>query len=376
MAQDQYLFRNVAAAPLDLGLRDGDSGLGLPDPTPRQSRRLKVEETEAYLTRCEAEDRAQFDKKLAELEAAASSFEIPAGIRSFAGKALLLVGCLMGLFLVTQIAHGVADIAKLPTSMQWVLGMALAAVGSVVLYFTGRILWMYVRLQHHKQINIKALSIIAERRHMQAIAEEKSSQARKAFVTYLRDYPLTKWGPEKCKAMGIEAGDFEQLRATRLRLLDGAYGHTSRQWLEDFGTNFQAILDKAAESRVGAYAMKAGLATSTSPNALLDQMIIIYSCTGMVHDLMKLYNLRPAVGQTGAILVQAILHAYLSGVLDSVTETATNSLGDTLGHMAGMTATLPVAKFVSARLAEGTLNGLLVRRLGRQTIRLLQPVRK
>lgn len=360
-------------------LREGDTGLGLPDFVPQEVRRLSDAETEQHTKQRETEWRAQFERKLADLEAATSAgFQLPRGVRSFLTGALLLTVCIMSLLLITQVLHATSEIEALPTVWRWVVGSIVGVIGFVVAYYIGRLLWLYFRLQTRQQVNIRALNIIAERRQMQVLAEDKSREARQIFSGYLRDFPLEKQGVEKFVALGFEPEAVQKLRIARDRLLNVEYTETSRVWLDEYRENFQTVLDDVAKGRVWSYALKAGMATSTSPYALLDQMIVLYTCTAMIHDLMRIYNIRPALGQTGVILAQAITHAYLVGVFDDAAHTAANTMGEALkgvAHTGPEMLGLRAAGVVSTKLAEGTINGMLVRRLGRQIVRMLQPMR-
>lgn len=361
-------------------LREGDTGLGLPDFVPQEVRRLTVLETQQHEKQREEDWRSQFERKLAELEAAnASNFQLPAGVRSFMAAAVLLGVCFLSLLLITQMLDAAANLKSLPTGARWAVGSVVTLIGGVVAYYLGRMGMLFFRLKTQQQLNIRALNILAERRQMQALAEEKSRDARRLFTSYLRDYPVDREPLEKFAALGLDAESVIKLRAARERLLNVEYAETSKQWLDEYRDSFQSVLDEAAKARVWNYALKAGVATSTSPYPLLDQAIVLYTCTSMIGDLMKLYNIRPALGQTGVILGQAILHAYLVGVFDDAANTAANTMSETLkgmAHTGPEMVGLRAAKFVSAKLAEGTINGMLVRRLGRQTVRMLQPMRE
>lgn len=361
-------------------LREGDTGLGLPDFVPQEVRRLTVQETQQHEKRREEDWREQFERKLAELEAAnASNFQLPAGVRSFLSAAILLGVCFLSLLLISQMLSAAANLKALPETARWLVGSAVVVIGGVVSYYLGRMGVLFFRLKTQQQLNIRALNILAERRQMQAVAEEKSREARQIFTSYLRDYSTERMPLEKFAALGLDAECVGKLRAARERLLNVEYAETSKQWLDEYRESFQSVLDEAAKARVWTYALKAGVATSTSPYPLLDQAIVLYTCTAMIGDLMKLYNIRPALGQTGVILAQAITHAYLVGVFDDAAHTAANTMSETLkgmAHTGPEMVGLRAAKFVSTKLAEGTINGMLVRRLGRQTVRMLQPMRE
>lgn len=97
----------------------------------------------------------------------------------------------------------------------------------------------------------------------------------------------------------------------------------------------------------------------------------------LIKELAFLYGLRPALGQSVAILARSILQTYLGGLLQDATEAAADTLwgevSESLGDMAmRIPASIPQ---VGAKATEGAVNGFLIWRLGKQTISLLQPVR-
>ena len=98
----------------------------------------------------------------------------------------------------------------------------------------------------------------------------------------------------------------------------------------------------------------------------------------MIKELMVIYGLRPAFGQTPVILARSILMIYLSGLLqdlsDRASDTVANMIDDSWTEVAGMIGQRPLSAIASGA-AEGIVNGFLIWRLGKRTISQLQPVR-
>jgi len=92
------------------------------------------------------------------------------------------------------------------------------------------------------------------------------------------------------------------------------------EWLAAFRRRFQSMLDHVAENRAKGYAMKAGLGTALSPVAVIDKAVVLYACVALIKELAFLYGLRPALGQSVAILARSILQTHLGGLLQDIAE--------------------------------------------------------
>lgn len=369
----------TTATTADAGLREGDSGLGLPDLEPQGVRELSPQESEAWLREREAALRARLEQDLAAFGGTTGRLVVPPALRAFSTHALLLIAALLGLLVVGQVTSALSNLAALPPAAQWVAGGALLLCATVVLYVAVRVVGLYLSLRRNRQVQLAALAILAERRRFQLLAETHVAEARSMLKKYLEEYPLDGKQAEALQAAGLSAGELETLRVQRQRLSDPGLATADSQWLADFVAHFQAVLDRAAVRRVNTYAVKSGLATAASPNALLDQLVILYACASMIGDLLRLYHVRPAFGATAVILAQAVVHAYLAGELGELTEDAADATGDQLAELTGSSGLeilgTNLLSMVGAKVTEGGLNALLIRRLGRRVVLLLQPVR-
>lgn len=357
--------------------RDGDSGLGVPEFAAQGARTLSAEETEAHRKALDDAAAREAEELLAGLEED-EGWLLPRPLRRLATGLLLVVEALLGLFLTTQTVRFLADLSSLPQGYRYpAIGLALL-FGSVLAVAFVALLRAIFRLRRAPQIRLRALAILAERRDLQQVARRKEEEARRKLQAYLRSFPLEGRGRRRLVAAGFPQSTLPRLDEMKARLLDEDRPLKAADWIDDFTRGFQALLDETAEARVKSHARRVAIGTAASPVGIVDQAIVLFGCTAMVKDLFVLYNLRPAMGQTALILGRSIVLTYLSGLAGEVTEKAADTLlGSAEGAadegLGALTGTL--GKAFSARAAEASLNALLLWRLGKRVITLLQPVR-
>lgn len=355
--------------------REGDTGLGVPEFEARKTRTLSREETEEYRQTIEERMRHQAEAILEDLEHD-HGWRLPRSLRNAFSAIMLAIAAIMGMFLTTQTVQFFADVKTMPGWSRWIATGAMALFSIVLACVFLGLLWGILRLQRAPRLHLKAMKILSERRQLQRFASLKQNEARKKLQRYLRDYPLSGKDRKRLTALGLKDANLASIDAARNRLLDESRPVSNADWLDDFQKGFQGTLDEMAQRRVRQYARRIGIGTAASPIAIVDQMIVLYGCVAMVKDLFAIYNLRPAFGQTVLTLARSVVHTYLSGMLEDITETAIDGLGaleDVAGDGLGI-LTGTVGKAVSAKAAEAGLNSLLIWRLGRKTITLLQPV--
>ncbi len=355
--------------------RPGDSGLGIPDFEPEKARMLSDRETARYNEQAEEQLRQQFDKKLKDLQEFNRSWELPAGIKKFGAGALLFVAAAAGIFIVNQAIQFSLNMNTLPQPYRWVALGAMLFFSGIIAIIIISLLFAAIRLRRLKPFDIKPLKILAERETMRRFANEKADDARKMLIDYLAGYASNKKAVRLLQSAGLKTDEIESLSVCRERLLDKSRPLSASQWLDEFKDGCQAILDKAAIRRVKEYSIKAGLGTAASPVAFVDQMIVMYSSFAMLKDIMRIYNLRPAFGQTAIVLSRSIINIYLSGMIESATESSAQGIADQLREHCGRIAGT-VGKVAGAKAAEAALNGLLIYNLGSRAIKMLQPISK
>ena len=357
--------------------RAGDTGLGVPEFAPSESRTLSDEESAAHQEQMEAQLRESAEAMLSEL-GQDSGWKLPAPIRRFCSMVLVTISAVLGLFLVTETIQFAAVIETLPQWGQWLATGCLSVFGGVLIIVLLQLVWRAIRLQRSPRIHLEAMKALAERRHMQCVVAEKQAEARELLVDYLENYPLAGRSRRRMLAMGMSEEEWCSLQEGRTRLLDTSRPLTPTDWLDEFSTNFQGVLDKVARRRINQYAKRVGLGTAASPVAMVDRMIVLYGCVALAKELLTIYHLRPALGQTLVLLSRGIVQTYLSGLVEEAAEAAVDGAADSLAGVFGEGAgilTGTAGRVVGAKTAEAALNGYLLLRLGKRVMTQLQPVR-
>ena len=354
-------------------IREGDSGVGIPAVQPARFRPITEEEKQMHQQEVDRSIQEKAEAMLAQIQAD-EGWEIPRALRRVGTFILLAVAAVLGLFFVTQVVQFFADIQALPPGARWVAQGGLILFGGILIFLFFSLLLGMIRLQRSPRIHLKALVVLAERQELQAVVRQKQNEARIALETYLRDFALNGKQNRRFIAMGMTEAEWDSLEKAKARLLDSEHVKTSAEWLEEFERTVQILLDGCAKRRVAKYALRVGAGTAASPMAMVDQLIVLYGSSAMMKDLFQLYHLRPAAGQTVVLLAKSLTHTYLSGMVENATENAADVLAENLPE-AGNALVGGGLRFAGAKAAEGVLNALLIRRLGRKAISLLQPVK-
>ncbi len=355
-------------------LRDDDSGLGTRVVEPPKFRPVTEKERSAHQQEVDAALQEKAEAMLSSLQAR-EGWKIPRPVRRAGTLILLALAAMLGLFLVTQVVQFVADIHALPVWSRTLAQACLILFGGILVFLFAGLLWGIVRLQRSPRIHLKALARLSERQELQAIAQQKQTEARGALEDYLRNYQLTAKLQKRFTAIGMTEEEWSSLESAKARLLDANRPATSPDWLEEFELTFLGILDRCAKRRVAKYAFRVGAGTAASPMAMVDQMIVLYGSTAMIKELFCIYHLRPAAGQTLVLLTKSLTHTYLSGMAEAATESVADWIAETLPD-AGTALVGGGLKFVGAKSAEGLLNANLIRRLGSSSVSMLQPINK
>jgi uncharacterized membrane protein YcjF (UPF0283 family) len=359
--------------PSDSRHREGDSGLGRPDPVPEDVREVSEQERREYHKQLEEKLRDEFEQKLKDLQQFNHSWELPRGIKKLAGWILFFFAAFLGVFVVNQAVIFMANIDRLTEPYKSVAMGAMVFFSVILAFIVISLLWFALRMKRLKPFDIRPLTTLQQRADMQRFAREKENEARKLFVDYLKSYSLNKKGVRSLLGAGLRSDEIEKLSRVRDKLTDKNSPLPARQWFEQFADGWQRILDKAVDRRIKEYAVKTGLGTAASPIAFVDQMVVMYSCFAMLKDILKIYNLRPAFGQTAVILSRSIINIYLSGMLENAAENSADNMADYISEHFGKIAGT-FGKTAGAKAAEGAINGFLIFNLGRRAKKMLQPM--
>jgi len=338
---------------------------------------LSDEETEDYRTKLDDQMRERAETILEEMETR-NSWKLPRPVKRFLSLSMLLLSAFLGIFIINQVVIFSNEIRSMPALWCWPAVIFFAIFTLIIIGVIVLLCWKLISLQRNQQINPEALRVLSERYHLQQVAAEKKQQALIFLNRYLKNYPVDRKDRRRLIKLGLKPEEW--LRVTTA--IDSLRAQTEAAdidlWLSDFKTNFQKTLDSFAKRRIRQYALKVGSGTALSPVSIVDQMIVFYGCAGLIKELLLIYNLCPAWGQSWIILSRSIIHTYLSGVIEGATETAADAGADAISEFMGdsfhfLTGT--IGRAVGARTAEATLNGLLIWRLGKAIMNQLQPIR-
>jgi len=172
---------------------------------------------------------------------------------------------------------------------------------------------------------------------------------------------------------------------------------SSKEWIDDFRREWLDALDATARARIRRYANFVLLQTALSPYAMLDFLMVLYNNFRMLQDLCLLYQVRTGPAGTAYLLGLCIFQAFMAGavneVLDAIGEdgaeegvdAAVESLSDGVPELVAEASREGLSRMLSGvgekflgsaakKAAEGMANGFFLRRIGRQAVRLLQPL--
>jgi putative membrane protein len=276
-------------------------------------------------------------------------------------------------------------VANLGTQPPWAqylgYGGLILLAGCVLVAFL-RLVVLYARLRHNRQVRVRGLEELARRTRLRWLSLAKTAEAKDQLERYLREYPLD--GPKDRTALaklGLLDDAQSRLRAVRAELLDPAKYSSSDQWFARFRDAFQGELDAAADARVKYWASRIWVVTAVAPNAVVDTGATLFYTFSMLADLCRVYNLRAGRTGTAVLMSRVFFNAYLAGQsveweklaedqYDQLFHEALNVVGVGMGaNVAGK-----LLGKVGAKATTGYLNRVLLVRLGRYAIRLLRPV--
>ena len=127
-------------------------------------------------------------------------------------------------------------------------------------------------------------------------------------------------------------------------------------WMEKF-CSFEAVQDKVASKCILKRAELAALTTAASPWKFLDAMTVLYHSVGMVTELADIYRRRISRFQAVRLVLRGLAAVGVAYGAQSATEALADKLFSMGSRLIGV---------VSAKAAEGAVNGVLVYKLGQR----------
>jgi hypothetical protein len=367
----------------DLELREGETELGRPPQVPAGLALL----SDADRARLRQLDEDQAARELAEAEMLLASDATGLGWLGWFGTPLVLaflVGSvgLAGLFVFNQVLSVLNALASQPEWAQYAGYGGLILFGVCVCYAFLRFAYLYATLRRNRQIQVRGLQELAKRTRLRWLAYAKSAEAKEQLEGYLRSFPLDSEKDRKCLLkLGITDEMQMRLKSARVTLLDPAKYASSDQWFARFRDEFQSELDAAASARVKYWASRIWVVTAVSPNALVDSGSSLFYTFSMLGDLCSIYNLRAGRTGTAVLLGRVFFNAYLAGqgaewekVVEDQYDQLFHEAMSVVGVGVGSNVAGKILGKVGARATTGYLNRVLLLRLGRYAMRLLQPV--
>lgn len=289
----------------------------------------------------------------------------------------VLVISLFGLLVFGQAVSALALSQTLPVWAQYLLLIPLGFCCLAVLFVCANVLVGWFRLRRVRQIDMEALAELRLRAQTRNDGVREFQAARAELEGYLKRHPLDPDSARRLRDAGVSAETCEKLAEGRDYLL----GKTSDSltWLEEFREHFQSHLDRAARERVRHWSLVAAGCVVASPVPLLDAALILGVAAKMVRDLCGVYNVRGGRSTGLVLLNRAVITAFIAGVAEDAAVVATDAASDELAGIFGETAlgafSAGVARTVAPKLGEGAINAFFINRLGKATIRLLQPLK-
>jgi uncharacterized membrane protein YcjF (UPF0283 family) len=363
-AEEQEEQVETAAA---VALEERPELLGIPDHAAQDARPVSDEENLFPATPDEQADEELLDE--AELPPQRlgwllSSSGIGAILAIFVGASLL--------FVISQAVSLLGEIEKLP---DWMAIPALTGAGLLILVMAVaglRLVGLYLRLRASPLVSVRAIQELTVRAEMREIAAQQYSAACGALRAFIDRYPMDgKRSQKLLQRNGFRPDEIERLRWSAAHLR-GRELTTYEGWLHECDQTFLSVLDQVARRRIRLYAVAVGIKTAAVPNGLADTAIVLLNAYLMIGNLCRIYNLRANSLGTLAILGHVFVNAFSAAGLEHLSDMASAHMSDTMTTAGGMLA--GVARTATARLAEGSANGLLFRRLGLASMRRLRPI--
>jgi uncharacterized membrane protein YcjF (UPF0283 family) len=284
----------------------------------------------------------------------------------------LVLGLVTALFAAAQAAVLYNQIALLPGWLRPLGYALLVVVVLVLLYFGGKLVWVYGRLRVSPRLSLPLDEDLQERETArQQLSTEHLAAARQTLTHFLKAYPLRPGDLAELTQRGLEPMAHDTLRAAQHALTGPNAPANDREWLRRFEQEFLGPLDAAAGQQTWRYMKAVGLFTATSSRGALDALAVLVVSYKLVADLCTIYHVRAGRWGTTMLLAHMLVNLVAASQLDAAADTMESSVHDwlhsSLAHLAGQ---------VLGKVADGSVNALLLRRLSLRTQAYLRPVRK
>lgn len=357
--------------------RPGESGLGVPE-TSRNYRELNDKEEAAIMAKISDRERQEALDLIDEMSQEYKSFQLPKWLRRPVAGLLMLLIALFGLFATQQVSSALMEFALIePPALRYTAYFFLFFFLALALFAMARLTLTFIKLETNDQVHPAVLQQLADRSSMhQALAREHFAQAAKGIDDYLKNYPSLTDDKERkrLRILGLDQTRLDQLEAARQQLVNKDLRADERSYLERFERDFQRHLDEVALARISKAQWQAGLATAATPNRAIDMAVVIAVSANLIADLCRIYNVKADRFSMLLVLGRVVTNAFVAGNLQELGKEGASALSEQLTDALGAMGAKLIGG-VTSRATEGAVNAMLVRRLGRTTLKMLQPVR-
>lgn len=376
---DMFPTATIQSPPVRRNVRRAAIEIELPFDAPEaklHGRALTQEEQEELEASELSEQLEEYRLELARLENAARLFSIPDWLRAIVSASLAFVAIAVFLLLSAKILSGIKLVLSLPSPFSWVFGTLYGALLLFAIYFLCRCAWLLLKNRRSILGNLSHHNELRKRGRLQEQAKRHEREAIKELCSYLHEYNIDDRCKKALMRWGMTKDGIERLSSVRSELLESSGISDTGHWIQRFQKDFQESLDYTARQIVKKSAIRAGVATASSPDPMLDRLIIIGLTIGMYMQLLELYRIRPSAGSVLTLLLRSFSHAYLVvPVVQYGSDALADDISEQLAQLGGNVAA-GVAGRLAAKGSEGLLHALLVRKLGKAAISQISPTRR
>ena len=159
--------------------------------------------------------------------------------------------------------------------------------------------------------------------------------------------------------------------AKKLRSLSNNPIDDYSDWMEIF-SSFEKMQDDAASKRIIKRAGWVFVKTGASPWKIVDVMAVLYHSVNMATELAEIYRRRVTRFQAVRLVLDGLFTVGVAYVAQDVSEAIVGTVREKIFDASSRIITGLLGK-VAAKTAEGTLNAMLVYRLGCRIQRMFKP---
>jgi hypothetical protein len=303
----------------------------------------------------------------------------------------------VGLFAFAQTITLLGQIAVLQPVPRRLSYLAVSLLLAGILFGAVRLLIAYARLRLTQKITLRGIDILNERVQLRQLVADETEQAFQVVLAHLDEYYKK---PHELNRIGFNAEQAAELLKSRLNLIKLVNRIGPGDWLKLFRQDFQSIVDQAADACIKRHALGVGVKVAGLPIALVETAVVLHGGFTMIGELCEIYRLRPGASRTlivtGWVAIQGLIagrvdewtgneaeswkhqfdqhFAASEAVVSSAHEVGAETIHGAAGAVIHTMGDVPFAGRLLKRVAKGSVQSLLLWRLGRLAQRWLRMV--